>query len=299
MREDPPKRIGMILRKVFEILMAHPEGLPPKEVFKNLRESIELTEWEKGSYPTGVNRFETNVRFYTIACVKGGWMTKDARRWFVTEEGKKAYQQYTSPEEFYNAIMNSYREWHRRHRSEDDENESVEEQTETTEATLRVNFEQAAAQAWDEIEKYLRSMPPYDFQRLVAGLLKAMGYHISWVAPPGPDRGIDIIAWNDPLGTRLPRIKVQVKREQNPVNVGTLRSFMAVLRDSDVGIFVSTGGFTRDAEEEARPQQSRQITLLDLERFYDLWIEYLPKVDEEMRDLFPLKPIYFLAPEQI
>lgn len=36
MREDPPKRIGMILRKVFEILMAHPEGLPPKEVFKNL-----------------------------------------------------------------------------------------------------------------------------------------------------------------------------------------------------------------------------------------------------------------------
>ncbi len=115
-------------------------------------------------------------------------MTKDARRWFVTEEGKEAYQQYTSPEEFYNAIMNSYREWHRRHRSEADDNESVEEQTETTEATLRVNFEQAAAQAWDEIEKYLRSMPPYDFQRLVAGLLKAMGYHISWVAPPGPDR---------------------------------------------------------------------------------------------------------------
>ena len=34
---------------------------------------------------------------------------------------------------------------------------------------------------------------------LVAVLLGGMGYHVSWNAPPGPDRGIDIIAHNDPF----------------------------------------------------------------------------------------------------
>src|SRR5581483_1369220 len=38
---------------------------------------------------------------------------------------------------------------------------------------------------------------------LVAALLRAMGYHVSWVAPPGPDRGVDIIARTDPLGATL------------------------------------------------------------------------------------------------
>jgi restriction system protein len=105
------------------------------------------------------------------------------------------------------------------------------------------------------------------------------------------------LAWNDPLGTRPPRIKVQVKREQSAVNVAVLRSFMALLGENDVGIFVNSGGFTRDSEEEARTQQSRQVTLINLERLYDLWIEHLERIDEEGRILLPLKPIFFLAPK--
>jgi len=38
-----------------------------------------------------------------------------------------------------------------------------------------------------------------------------MGYHVAWVAPPGPDGGVDVIAQSDPLGINGPRIKVQVK----------------------------------------------------------------------------------------
>jgi predicted Mrr-cat superfamily restriction endonuclease len=36
-----------------------------------------------------------------------------------------------------------------------------------------------------------------------------------YVAPPGPDGGIDLIAHTDPLGTTGPRIKVQVKRRDD------------------------------------------------------------------------------------
>jgi restriction system protein len=140
-------------------------------------------------------------------------------------------------------------------------------------------------------------MNPYDFQELVASLLRAMGYHVSWVAPPGKDGGIDIVAWSDPLGTRPPRIKVQVKRVGQNVSVDGLRSFMAVLGDDDVGLFVTTAGFTRDAEEEARTQEKRKITLVNLEKLFDLWVEHYARLDDDARRRLPLRPIQFLAPE--
>jgi restriction system protein len=140
-------------------------------------------------------------------------------------------------------------------------------------------------------------MPPYDFQDLVGSLLRAMGYHVGWIAPPGKDGGVDIVAFNDPLGTRPPRIKVQVKRQQGRVSVDGLRSFMAILGADDVGIFVNAGGFTKDAEDEARGQHARRVTLVDLERLVELWVEYRGKLDEAARRRLPLQPVYFLAPE--
>jgi restriction system protein len=92
-------------------------------------------------------------------------------------------------------------------------------------------------------------MPPYEFQDLVAALLPAMGYYVAWVSPPGADRGLDIVAYNDPLGTSHPRINVQVKRRSDAkMGADDLRSFLALLGDQDVGIFVSTGGFSTDAQ---------------------------------------------------
>jgi len=57
-----------------------------------------------------------------------------------------------------------------------------------------------------------------------------------------------------------------VKRREESVTVDGLRSFLAVLGDQDVGIFVSTGGFTSSAEWEARTQEKRKITPLGLEQ---------------------------------
>lgn len=151
-------------------------------------------------------------------------------------------------------------------------------------------------QAWAEIEHYLRGMQPYDFQDLVADLLRAMGYHVSWVSPPGKDGGIDILAHTDPLGTRPPRIKVQVKRQVAAVNSDGLRSFMALLGDDDVGLFVSTGGFTKDAADEARTQEKRKITLVTLDRLFDLWVEHYARLTDTARKRLPLRPIQFLEP---
>ena len=124
-----------------------------------------------------------------------------------------------------------------------------------------------------------------------------MGYHVQWEAPPGPDRGIDIVASADPLGAASPRLKIQVKRRADRINVDGLRAFLAVLGDDDIGIFVSLGGFTRDAEQEARTQERRRITLVDLDRFVGLWVDNYDQLDESAQQLLPLRPVHFLAPQ--
>ncbi len=50
-----------------------------------------------------------------------------------------------------------------------------------------------------EIEDHIRSLGPYDFQKLVAELLVGMGYYVPFVVPPGPDGEVDIVAYKDPL----------------------------------------------------------------------------------------------------
>ena len=72
---------------------------------------------------------------------------------------------------------------------------------------------------------------------------------------------------------------------------------MAILSDEDVGIFVSLGGFTKDAQLEARTQEKRRVTLIDLDKFFELWIEYYSKLSEPAKQQLPIKPVYFLAPK--
>jgi restriction system protein len=87
-----------------------------------------------------------------------------------------------------------------------------------------------------------------------------------------------------------------VKRVQHKVNVDGLRSFMALLGDDDVGIFVTAGEFTKDAIDEARTQEKRKVTLIDLERLVELWVRHYASLSDTARTRLPLQPIYFLAP---
>ena len=89
-----------------------------------------------------------------------------------------------------------------------------------------------------------------------------------------------------------------MKRQAEKVNVGGLRAFMALLGEQDVGIFVATGGFTNDAESEARTKETRKLTLVDLEHLVDLWVQHYEKVAESDKRLLPLKPVYYLAPSE-
>lgn len=289
------QRTGELLRRLFEILKQAPDGLPAIEALAALEGSVKPTPYEAGDYQSGGRRFEKIVRFATVDCVKAGWLQKNKGKWTLTDAGWSAYQIHKDPAQFYAEAAKLYRQWKAAQPSTDEEPDIDEEVP--SEKSTSITFEMAEEQAWAEIEAYLKKMPPYEFQELVAELLRAMGYEVSWIAPPGKDGGIDIIALTDPLGTRPPRIKVQVKRQQQAATVDVVRSFMAVLGENDVGVFVSLGGFTKDAEYEARTQEKRRLTLVDLERLFDLWVKHYSTLTDEARQRLPLKPIYSLAPE--
>jgi hypothetical protein len=53
------------------------------------------------------------------------------------------------------------------------------------------------------------------------------------------------------------------KRTDGCIPVKDIRSFLSVLSDGDVGLFVALGGFTQEAENKARHQEKRWIMLLD------------------------------------
>lgn len=293
MAEITRRRQGELVSGVFHQLSIHRDGLPAKDVLARLREEVPPTPFEASDYPNrpGVPRYEKIVRFSTIPFVKAGWLAKSKGQWSLTDEGLAAYGRLsTKPETFMREAVAHYRAWKRDRPDEPDE-------IETEQVSVASGLEEAEEAAFAEIKAHVDRMAPYDFQNLVAALLVAMGYHVHWVAPPGPDKGIDIIAGSDQLGIEDPRIKVQVKhRGGSTTDVGDLRAFMAVLGSRDVGIYVATGGFTRDALTEARTHETRKLTVIDLERLLDLWIANYDRVDESSRRLLPLKPVHYLAP---
>lgn len=218
MAEITRRRTGELLRELFNILMAASEGLRASDALKALADRVTLTPYEADSYDSGGRRFDKIVRFATVDCVKAGWLVKDKGIWTITDEGRKAHAELKDPEAFYRRACKLYAEWKASQPDSDTPPSpgtpasNSTDDTESAAKAVSVTFEEAEEQAWAEISQYLKSMNPYDFQDLVADLLRAMSYHVSWVSPPGKDGGLDILAWPDALGTTPPRIKVQVKR---------------------------------------------------------------------------------------
>ena len=146
-------------------------------------------------------------------------------------------------------------------------------------------------QAMTGIADLVTAISPDDMEQFVAGLLRALGYHAR-VSPKGPDRGRDILATPDPLGLEDPRIHVEVKHRAGKASPGMIRSFLGGRGPGDRGIFVSTGGFTREARYEA-DRASIPVQLLDIEDLVRLLIENYGKLKPDIARMVPLRRIWW------
>ena len=281
-----------VIFAAFQILKEKGNEAPGREVVAEVEKRVQLDDWAKERYEkTGYLRWQTILQFYSIDCIKAGFLLKKKRIWYLTPEGLDAMK---AGENGLLKIANAaYRKWDEQNKAiKPKEETEAEEIPERQEATIQ-EMEQVAIEG---LRSQINLKNPYDFQDLVAALLRGMGYYTPFVAPHGKDGGIDVIAYRDPLGTISPRIKVQIKHRESSATVQEIRQLIGLLaKDGDVGIFVSTSGFTSDAKTTARSSHVH-VELIDLDRFVSLWEEFYNKLTDEDKSLLPILPIYFYSP---
>src|SRR5262249_49579791 len=84
----------------------------------------------------------------------------------------------------------------------------------------------------------------HSLARLVEGILKAQGY-TTYVSPEGADGGADILAGAGPLGFGTPRLCVEVKSGDAPVDRPAVDKLLGAVTKfgAQEGLFVSWSGF--------------------------------------------------------
>tara|TARA_R110002049_G_scaffold100902_1_gene245306 strand:+ start:8300 stop:9331 length:1032 start_codon:yes stop_codon:yes gene_type:complete len=162
----------------------------------------------------------------------------------------------------------------------------------TDEAT-QIDLEQLAR---DQIAKLIISKyKGHGLADLVDAILKAQGF-TTHVSPPGPDKGVDILAAPGVLGFGSPRLCVQVKSSDSPLDRPTLDQLIGTMQNfkAEQGLLVSWGGFKNSVDKEI-PSQFFNVRLWDAASIVDEFFRHYDLLDEDIKAEIPLKRVWTLA----
>jgi len=300
MNEPSKGKLRPLLEKLmfntFKVLVENDGQLKASDLLKKVGEISDLDQWASERFEnTGNVRWQAVLHLRSITAVKAGFLVKKKGVWYLTDEGAQAFA--LGPKGLFDACTDGYARW-KASRDSNPEKEIVPDESEIVEDSVpAAHFAEIEANALTSIESFINRKNAYEFQELCAALLRAMGYYTPFVAPKGPDGGVDIIAYRDPLGAASPRIKVQIKHKENSAPVDDVRKLIGILGSREnIGIFISSSGFTSEAKREAM-RSHVHVELIDLPRFIGLWQDFYGKMSDEDKQLLPLQPIYFLSPE--
>ena len=277
------------------------------DVISKLADELSLTPEERAEMlPNGrITLFANRVHWAKTYLKQAGLVSLTRRGYFqLTDRGVAALQQ--SSVKIDNAYLSQFSEFldfKTRSRLEATEEPShplsiVDDPSETPDEALRHAHKEIEAQLAQELLDRVIASPADFFERLVVALLLSMGYggsakEAGRALGQSNDGGVDGVIDQDVLG--LDRVYVQAKRYRPGNNVGpsAIRDFFGSLDrfKAAKGLFVTTSGFTHEAEETAR-FLSKRIVLIDGSKLAKFMIRYnvgcrveetleLKKVDED------------------
>lgn len=154
--------------------------------------------------------------------------------------------------------------------------------------------EQVAENTDDYVLKRLKSaINDQEFEKFVASLLEAMGYHARVTKKTG-DGGVDVIAHRDELGFEPPLIKVQCKQTFNTIGRPEIQKLDGAIAHGEFGMFVTLGSFSSDAAtyEQMKPN----LRLIDGPALAELVYNHYGKLSPTTQRIVPLRQIYVPGP---
>ena len=152
--------------------------------------------------------------------------------------------------------------------------------------------------AKDSIIKFIeRKFLGNDLARLIDGILISKGY-TTQLSTPGPDGGVDILAGFGDLGFDDPKICIQVKSQQFPVDVKVLRELDGVIKNfrADYGILVAWGGLNKVAIQEIS-RSFFTTKMWDQGKIVDELIQNYDNLDDILKSEIPLRRIWSIIEE--
>jgi len=164
---------------------------------------------------------------------------------------------------------------------------------EDTEIGTSIDLEEIAR---DQIAKLIiAKFKGHGMARLVNGILKAEGY-TTYVSPAGPDKGVDLLAAPGALGFGNPRICVQVKSGDDPLDRPTLDQLIGAMQNvqAEQGLLVSWGGFKSSVEKEKASQFFR-VRLWDQDNLIEQLLKHYDNLDDDLKAELPLKRIWTIT----
>lgn len=145
-------------------------------------------------------------------------------------------------------------------------------------------------QSFEFIKDTISALDPYQFQDLVAGLLRALGYKTK-VSSPWPDGGKDIVATKDWFGFEEPTIFVEVKHRKDKMGRPEIQKLLGAMKIWYKALFVSSGGYKKEAYEFAE-KTNHHIVLVNLNELTSLIIDNYDNFDVEAQRVLSLTKIY-------
>lgn len=135
----------------------------------------------------------------------------------------------------------------------------------------------------------------HGLEKIVNGILKAKGF-TTYLSPIGADKGVDILASSGLLGFGSPKICVQVKSSDAPVDRPALDQLGGVMRNmnAEFGLLVSWSGFKSSVTNETA-KQFFNIRLWTNKEILEEFLRYYDQMDDDIQELIPLKKIWVVS----